>query len=263
MACGHSLFDELAPVVGRISDDDVHPAFVTKVTEQPAGYLSLIAGSFWVPQRLNDYVVTYVRQHAGAVGLEICRARVVDRSAMLAHLLKSDVVLHGNLLMDCNPMKQMAGGRSSVVPRLSPVTVRGTNQEPTMSSLQIAELVEKRHDNVKRTIETLSERLVITLPQIEEVSNTGPGPKKVQAYMVGKRDSYVIVAQLSPEFTARLVDRWQEFEAQASIDPMAFLRACKASERVVCPCLLLLAIFQVPAPAVGLSPVSTGHHIRL
>jgi phage regulator Rha-like protein len=31
-----------------------------------------------------------------------------------------------------------------------------------------AELVEKRHDNVKRTIETLAERAVITLPQIEE-----------------------------------------------------------------------------------------------
>jgi hypothetical protein len=33
---------------------------------------------------------------------------------------------------------------------------------------------------------------------------------------VGKRDSYVIVAQLSPEFTARLVDRWQELEQQVS-----------------------------------------------
>lgn len=29
-----------------------------------------------------------------------------------------------------------------------------------------------------------------------------------------KRDSYVVVAQLSPEFTADLVDRWQELENQ-------------------------------------------------
>jgi len=28
--------------------------------------------------------------------------------------------------------------------------------------------VEKRHDNVKRTVETLSERGIITFPQIEE-----------------------------------------------------------------------------------------------
>lgn len=31
-------------------------------------------------------------------------------------------------------------------------------------------------------------------------------------YLISKRDSYIIVAQLSPEFTARLVDRWQELE---------------------------------------------------
>ena len=33
-------------------------------------------------------------------------------------------------------------------------------------------------------------------------------------YLVNKRDSFSIVAQLSPEFTAALVDRWQELEAQ-------------------------------------------------
>lgn len=30
----------------------------------------------------------------------------------------------------------------------------------------------------------------------------------VSEYRIGKRDSYVIVAQLSPELTARLVDCW-------------------------------------------------------
>jgi phage antirepressor YoqD-like protein len=85
----------------------------------------------------------------------------------------------------------------------------------TMSSREIAELVEKRHDNVLRTIETLAARGAITLPQNEEVMNDGPGPRTIGQYRIGKRDSYVVVAQLSPEFTARLVDRWQELEAQA------------------------------------------------
>jgi phage antirepressor YoqD-like protein len=83
----------------------------------------------------------------------------------------------------------------------------------TMTSREIADLVEKRHDNVARTIEMLAERGAIALPQFEEVSNLGPGPAVVRQFRVGKRDSYVIVAQLSPEFTARLVDRWQELEA--------------------------------------------------
>lgn len=84
----------------------------------------------------------------------------------------------------------------------------------TMSSREIAELVEKRHDNVKRTIETLAETGVIARPQIEDVQEVGGNNRAytTQQYLVGKRDSFVIVAQLSPEFTARLVDRWQELE---------------------------------------------------
>ena len=101
----------------------------------------------------------------------------------------------------------------------------------TMSSREISTLVEKRHDNVKRTIETLVQRGVIAQPQIED------GPKALNGvvekhYLIGKRDSFVIVAQLSPEFTARLVDRWQELEAQALAnalpdftDPAAAARA--------------------------------------
>lgn len=84
----------------------------------------------------------------------------------------------------------------------------------TMSSREIAELVEKRHDNVKRTIETLADRGVIKFPQSEEIPTA---TKPLTIYHLQKRDTFVVVAQLSPEFTARLVDRWQELEnARAS-----------------------------------------------
>lgn len=89
-----------------------------------------------------------------------------------------------------------------------------TTTQPTMTSLEIAALVDSRHDKVKQSIERLAERGAISLPPAGEVSNDGPGPKTIAVYLVGKRDSYVIVAQLSPEFTARLVDRWQELEEQ-------------------------------------------------
>lgn len=86
-----------------------------------------------------------------------------------------------------------------------------------MTSIEIAELVGKRHDNVKRTIETLVEQAVISLPQIEEVKiQRDRRLETSQAYIFegekGKRDSIVVVAQLSPQFTARLVDRWAELE---------------------------------------------------
>lgn len=85
-----------------------------------------------------------------------------------------------------------------------------------MSSREIAEVTQKRHDNVWRTIESLHAKGLIGLPQFEEVPNPGPGPLCVKQYLIGKRDSFVVVAQLSPEFTAALVDRWQQLEAQAA-----------------------------------------------
>lgn len=84
-----------------------------------------------------------------------------------------------------------------------------------MTSQEIADLVGKRHDNVKRTIETLVCRGVIIQPQIEDgqrsANNTIPQVFRFSGEQ-GKRDSIIVVAQLSPEFTARLVDRWQELE---------------------------------------------------
>lgn len=82
----------------------------------------------------------------------------------------------------------------------------------TMSSREIADLVESRHDSVKRTIERLQDKELIQLtPMVEVKNHLG---QVVTEYQLIKRDTYVVVAQLSPEFTARLVDRWQELENQ-------------------------------------------------
>ncbi len=94
--------------------------------------------------------------------------------------------------------------------------------KPSMTSLEIAELVEKRHDNVKRTIVTLASKDVIRSPQtevLERINNLGFAVND-EVYKFsgeeGKRDSIIVVAQLSPEFTARLVDRWKELEDERS-----------------------------------------------
>jgi phage antirepressor YoqD-like protein len=83
----------------------------------------------------------------------------------------------------------------------------------TMTSKEMAILTETRHDSVKRTVDTLAEKGVISYPQIVDGEKAANGVVE-KLYRIGKRDSYIIVAQLSPEFTARLVDRWQELEAQ-------------------------------------------------
>lgn len=82
-----------------------------------------------------------------------------------------------------------------------------------MSSREIAELTGKRHDNVKRTIVDLHDAGLISNPQIEVGIPGGNGVREKQ-YLLSKRDTLVVVARLSPEFTARVVDRWQELESQ-------------------------------------------------
>lgn len=86
----------------------------------------------------------------------------------------------------------------------------------TMTSLEIGKVVKVRHDNVKRTVESIAAKGVIRLPQFEEVSNPGRGRKMVSVYRLSKRDSLIVVAQLCPEFTAKIVDRWQELEDQVA-----------------------------------------------
>ncbi|PLT20480.1 DNA-binding protein [Ralstonia mannitolilytica] len=97
-----------------------------------------------------------------------------------------------------------------------------------MTSQEIAELVEKRHDNVKRTIESLVNQGVIESPQVEEIPTaTRPAAVYVFTGERGKRDSIVVVAQLSPEFTARLVDRWQELETGVAALPKSLPEALR------------------------------------
>lgn len=85
------------------------------------------------------------------------------------------------------------------------------NVQQTMSSREIAELTGSRHDAVRKSAERLAADQILTSPlatfDYEHRGNT------YQEYRFNKRDSLVLVARLSPEFTAAVVDRWQELEA--------------------------------------------------
>lgn len=93
------------------------------------------------------------------------------------------------------------------------------NTKPlTMSSLEIAENVLKgtRHDNVKRTIERLASSGVIVRPPLEVVQKLDSvgRSRQVEVYMLDERSSYIVVAQISPEFTAQLVDEWKRLKEE-------------------------------------------------
>lgn len=78
----------------------------------------------------------------------------------------------------------------------------------TMSSEQIAKLLELRHDNVRQSAKNLAAHGVIAFT---EISVKGNGrPKQVMQF--DKRNSIVIAAKLNDKFMARVVDRWLELE---------------------------------------------------
>ncbi|WP_151817385.1 phage antirepressor KilAC domain-containing protein [Acinetobacter ursingii] len=105
------------------------------------------------------------------------------------------------------------------------------HNQQSMTSLEIAELCQKRHDNVKRLIENLINQQVIACPQIEVVQKEANNRiYDVEVYVFtgeqGKLDSITVVAQLCPEFTAALVKRWYELENQNAVQlPQTFAEA--------------------------------------
>ena len=82
-----------------------------------------------------------------------------------------------------------------------------------MSSKQIVKILtgntqdSVRHDNVKRTMDRLSDRGVIHYTPMEE--DAGYNNKKGEVYYVNEDDSMTVVAQLYPEFTKHIVMEWR------------------------------------------------------
>lgn len=101
------------------------------------------------------------------------------------------------------------------------------HNQNSMTSLEIAELVQSRHDKVKQSIERLAERGVIAQPPMVDGIKSANGviPKLfLFSGEQGKLDSITVVAQLCPEFTAALVKRWYELENQNKL-PQSFAEA--------------------------------------
>lgn len=90
----------------------------------------------------------------------------------------------------------------------------------TMSSREITKLVNSRHSDVCKSIETLISKGVIGGYQPKPYTHPQNGQIYYE-YFLNKRDTYILVAQFSPEFTAAVIDRWQELENQ--LNPTALL----------------------------------------
>ncbi len=91
----------------------------------------------------------------------------------------------------------------------------------TMTSREIAELTGKRHDNVIQLARKLKACQTLS-PEFQETEFRG---RMLPIAIFDKRDSLVLVARLSPEFTAAVIDRWQELEGRQHQIPKTFAQA--------------------------------------
>ena len=104
------------------------------------------------------------------------------------------------------------------------------SQEITMGTREIAEMLGKQHSNIKISAERLAAAGVIGTLAPQEFTHLN---NTYIEYRLNKRDSLILVAQNSPEFTARIVDRWQELEAkQAPAIPKTYAEALLEAGRL-------------------------------
>ncbi len=86
-----------------------------------------------------------------------------------------------------------------------------------MSSREIARLVNSRHADVKRSAGRLMAEDILSAPLAHTPYQNEQNGMWYEEYWFDKRDSLVLVARLSPQFTAAVVDRWQELESQQAM----------------------------------------------
>jgi len=98
------------------------------------------------------------------------------------------------------------------------------NNELTMSTREIADLLNKAHSNIKISAERMAEKGTIALQGLKYEHNGN----QYTEYLLNKRDSMVLVAQNSPEFTAAIVDRWQELENTQPALPGNYIEALES-----------------------------------
>lgn len=108
--------------------------------------------------------------------------------------------------------------------------------EVTMSSREIADICEARHNDVIATIERLINEGVLRLGR-----NTARrhfpegGGRPTMVYDLEKRDCLIVVSGYSAALRARIIDRWMELEARkpepVELSRMQILEMAMASER--------------------------------
>lgn len=87
-----------------------------------------------------------------------------------------------------------------------------TQAGATMSSIEIAQLCEKRHDNVTSDIRKMLAELDLSTPDFSGVYLAENG-QQYECFHLPRRECDILIAGYSIKYRAAIVDRWRELEA--------------------------------------------------
>ncbi|WP_375655526.1 MULTISPECIES: Rha family transcriptional regulator [unclassified Bartonella] len=87
----------------------------------------------------------------------------------------------------------------------------------TMSSREIAELCDKRHDNIVRDIRQICTDLKIEVSKFQGNYKDSTG-RKLVCYNLPKRECLILISGYSTVLRAKIIDRWIELESQEQTD---------------------------------------------
>lgn len=91
--------------------------------------------------------------------------------------------------------------------------------QKTMSSREIAELTNKRHDNVLRDCDTLNEYYdKMSLLKIEETYYTADNKQQYREYLLTKIQCFDLMTGYNIELRIKVNRRWEELESKPQID---------------------------------------------
>lgn len=108
---------------------------------------------------------------------------------------------------------------------LLPITEK--NASLTMSSVEIAQLCEKRHDNVVVDIRKMLEELNLYAPDFSGTYKTSQG-NEYQCFFLPKRETMILISGYRIDLRAKIIDRWQELEAKQAVQlPQTFAEALR------------------------------------
>jgi len=91
-----------------------------------------------------------------------------------------------------------------------------TNTNKSMSSLEIAELTGKRHDNVVTDIETMFEELDVYAPDFSGTQTYGNNNTRT-VYNLNEELTLTLVSGYNVKMRSAIIKRWQELEANVPL----------------------------------------------